>query len=982
MKDPRKIHEDTALNGITRNTSIDEVGLTGRARNTLSRRGIQTMGDLESLFSDSQVILSWTGVGRSVFDEIMALEDTVKALCLQGEQEIREGSGTWKQVILDRRILRETGRLSIPEAMFNSRAMTKIERCGLNDLLRYQTLSQGELMGKANLDARNAEKVVRELKPISILLNLTTLSAPSTGKSGYILSVGEKMEMAFAELPLRQIPQEIADFKAVQTEGGVPEGKLPSAVRYYDGGLLEGHRRAVKELSDTFAVLGIYLQEEMQRAMMGRILCLPGMGTPFTELDEGRYRLLAETFMSGPVIRSALADKIHEDLCAHKAGYQVSELEKKYPRYLQGTLFEGAVKQLVRDKHAVLQGDWICANGKSVKEWIRDYPNPNKRKIIEMRLNGGTLDEIGTEVHLTRERVRQIVDVALNSENFKEDQYAGLYQRYNFDQEQARMAFGKVEGNYLSLIFDRGDRELEEALEGESLPENLRLHIETALERDYILDHGNLVKRQANEVKNYLIRTYCREQTTVEEYIGIYRDFCAKYDPHHVLRQLDEQSISNKLHDSYLTVTTYGKKFRYYPIATMDFTDLIEGLHLRDFTDIEYSTLYFFRNYPEVMEQYDIRDACELHNLLKKVVTPEIVPDLVFGRMPILKFGHSDRNAQVESMLMDYAPEISNQDLARMYEERYGVASATFIANYCGCISQYFFGGMYKLDAELLPEDQVEHMKKLLTKEFYLTDDFRKLYMQEFPGASGSEIMPITIRQLGFKPYQGYVVSTKYHSATDYIEHLLLGKEETDMSKFPPKLTIQHLFSRIYMLYKQQYEILEVSPGKLRRLSYFEKKGIKKADFERYVDHVINFPVEEEFFSIHSLRAAGFKDPLDKLHMSDWFYATLLQQRMDAFSLQRIGGVKILRRGRRPFNASTVIEQTIHEHGPMSMDEMLGFLNKKHDIDIDRKRMFLLVSGGNLYYDRLTKKIYEAGEDVEKMLQERQSRIAQEEENE
>ena len=58
-----------------------------------------------------------------------------------------------------------------------------------------------------------------------------------------------------------------------------------------------------------------------------------------------------------------------------------------------------------------------------------------------------------------------------------------------------------------------------------------------------------------------------------------------------------------------------GRKFRYYDIEAHDYTELLETLDLNQYHNVKLSTLKFIREYPELMQQYDIRDEYELHNL-------------------------------------------------------------------------------------------------------------------------------------------------------------------------------------------------------------------------------------------------------------------------------------------------------------------------------------------------------------------------------
>ena len=82
----------------------------------------------------------------------------------------------------------------------------------------------------------------------------------------------------------------------------------------------------------------------------------------------------------------------------------------------------------------------------------------------------------------------------------------------------------------------------------------------------------------------------------------------------------------------------HGKKLRYFVMSEEDFDELLKDIHFDELQDVEISTRYFFQNYPDIMELYDIRDANELHNLMKKHMSDT---EIDFNRMPHIGIGNS-----------------------------------------------------------------------------------------------------------------------------------------------------------------------------------------------------------------------------------------------------------------------------------------------------------------------------------------------------
>ncbi|MBQ7488492.1 MAG: hypothetical protein IJT77_13460 [Clostridia bacterium] len=976
---------DDNMISVRRDTFVTDIGLSGRSVNVLHANNIWTINDLMPVLEAPDKLPSWQGVGKMVFEELKSLLPRFAIVDEMPENTSGiDGDNEWKMVILNRELLGLTGELRIRRDEISPRIYAKLERDDMENLFFYLSITPDQLKRMRNIGVKTAQAICSTITERAFRTYISSferdiednqVAAAVIDAAGKRTTVSVDMKAFIARYGISA--GDMSEWLKMEIRGQADRvpGMVSDVVCFYDGDGCRLRRAVAMQIEHAYRSIGIEPGDSGSAMFLGRILSIPRMSES-RELIEANGVLiepLKEIFINNEYVLKAFRERIVSRIgqkCVPVARQQIYTF---IPEILRDRgCIDNVLSQLIDEKVLMVQDNLYMSRYEKIRSWIENYPDEKKRQILRLRLNGGTLEDVGQTIGLTRERIRQIVWNCLIETYFHEDYLGPVYETYHFDDEQARLAFGTVEGNYLIIRYKKGKQPLEEALDDDSIPFSVRTSIERALDRDYILDEGRLVRRQNNDVKIHLIKTKCRDTITVPEYINLYYEFCRKYslDPQNF--SLDDQSIANKLHDSRITITTYGRKFRYYPMDATDFTDLYEGLNLRSYKDVELSTQLFFRQHPDLMEQYDIRDACELHNALKKTIDPEEYPDISFGRMPVIRFGKPDREQQVISILMDHAPEISNSELASLYEERYGVNIASFMANYAPYVQNYFFSGHYKLNVSMLPEEVLEKMKSVLTEDFYLTDTIRSLYKENVPGSTGSEIVPLTIRQLGYHPYEGYAIrSDRFKKSTDYIEHMLLGKEEVYISEFPDKLTGLPLYSRLYMGLKQEFEILEVGIGHLMRLSYFESKGVTKRDFERYIEHVSRFPISGRFFSIRSLRKAGFRDPLDKLKMDDWFYASLLQQRPDLFSLQRVSGVKIISKGHEHFNAASVYEQVIREKGPMSPDDLIDYMNKTHGTDVNRGRMLFLITTTQLYYDRLTRMIYLQDEAFEEMMKKR-----------
>ena len=166
------------------------------------------------------------------------------------------------------------------------------------------------------------------------------------------------------------------------------------------------------------------------------------------------------------------------------------------------------------------------------------------RSILRKRLDGITLETIGGEEKLTRERIRQLIDAAAKKvaqwygrqtglQYFDEDYYRYLYRTYSFEKKDAVTWLGIPDEvfRYLDMMDVRhGSRPLDEALSDRKIDAGLRLKIKNYLNKDRLFIDGVWVEKKRADLEELVIRKLCQEDTTFEEYIKLYNEFLSQHD--------------------------------------------------------------------------------------------------------------------------------------------------------------------------------------------------------------------------------------------------------------------------------------------------------------------------------------------------------------------------------------------------------------------------------------------------------------------
>lgn len=579
-----------------------------------------------------------------------------------------------------------------------------------------------------------------------------------------------------------------------------------------------------------------------------------------------------------------------------------------------------------------VQGDFVQFDCLSLEEYIQEISDERNRKIVSMRLDGFTLEAIARETGITRERVRQIQKkYLLRHPILKEDRYKDILNTYpaiGYKDLQRIFDLSDRICRYLDITLNRGksytDAERQHALMGLARDSSL-----TVIERErakaliemsdsdfYI--HGQKVKKNRPSLIRYIVRTYAQDKTacsTLKKYydrlladLGLTGDPSFEVD----LRYFDH------LADCTYTLWNRKKMVRYYDIGGNDYDGLLETLHLEQFSDVEFSTLKFFREYPDVMEKYDIRDEYELHNLLKKVLAKQDYQDksdkkyqITFGKMPMIKIGNPNKARQILKIIEENGP-VTKAQIGKLYEKAYGVNSTIFQSNTkWEKFEPYCINGEYMMQHEnKLSPDIIDEMKRVLKEDFYTKKEILELYLETVPEGNVWDIDNYTLHQMGYASHESYVVKEIYKNASDFFRKILTDGDVIDL-RDKQHYRIASTYYTVLSELSSQYQIVEVQPDVFYTKSYLEQLGITTEEIQQFCNTIKNFVPPNTLFTIESACKHGLHLPWSINHLGNYFYSSILAADKMHFSSLLCGGDRLLWNGTRKTSLS-VGELFIH----------------------------------------------------------------------
>ena len=596
----------------------------------------------------------------------------------------------------------------------------------------------------------------------------------------------------------------------------------------------------------------------------------------------------------------------------------------------------------------------------------RDYA------LLKRRYQGETLEAIAKDYDLTRERVRQIqkklqdkLAQAYRKQSglsyFDEDYYVPLYTSCDLPDAfwLEELSLSREALNYLDFSYKHGTADPESILQDERIPISLRYRVQNYLDRDKVRIDGQLIERRRADLEELALRKFAQDELEFGKYVELYNGMLQSagvpFDER--LYYTDEvlNSRKNRFADSLYCLWKQGSKIRYYDIPSRDYTELLETLHLDSYHDTGISTKKFMELYPRLMEEYDIRDQYELHNLLKKIQGRCGLDQITFDRQPGLVFGTFDRVKAITEIIEILSP-ITAEELADYVYQEFGFDGGMIPYT---ALKQYYHHGVYSMDFKRIPEQRADALMAALKDEFYYFDEIKQRYLALFPDADPEEINPYSLKGLGFQVNSNYAFRG-YPSSEAYFTALLTKDDVYSTKDYFKRYGSIMMFSQVYAKLLQSHRLFRFERDAVISLRRLERFGVTLETIEDYCAAVQRSVEQESYFTVQSLRLDGFTHPLDQLGFEDYFYASLLGA--DArFSSQRVFGNVVLYNGRvfGQFSIADFIRAQLADYDVVSEDTFIQDIQDRFGVVIgNRAEIVEAVKGTDFYYDRIMQKIY------------------------
>lgn len=614
----------------------------------------------------------------------------------------------------------------------------------------------------------------------------------------------------------------------------------------------------------------------------------------------------------------------------------------------------------------------------SIEEWLSTMKE-NRKQVMELRLSGLKFRQIGDVVGTSRQRIQQIETSCLKKRPpLKEDSFRDFFDAYDLSEEEFCTITGEPKATYyyLKITSDakREDKQpLEAMLDDPNVPEEYKQALrESDVDAGAIYIDGQRIQKNKHDIAAYILKEkFGGERTSLNDLYDAYMAFLEergltgekRLDPtsRRAFKALLERNPEMILTPS--EDPDEGGTLRAFD-TSVDFSPLEDAIGALAGQNVECSAAWLFANdeVASAARALDLRSGNELHVAMNRYCGD--IPGVTLGRLPMVVLGNGNRDEQVLKLIEEMSPASALQ-LGDAYEQRYGVASATFRGSFLRDFESYLHDGKYEYEPVLLSQEEREFVHRELERNggymplSVLKDQFKLRY----PGTPANYLNNESIAQADCRVSGRLVISGDLDMAAIFqgiIENNDYINEGTQ-GVGPDVLGNQEFLAELNKALRR-FSVVEYEKGNYlsTRVLAEMPHPVYADDMRGFLDSAIEFMKLGVPYSIKSLKAAGLSHPLfeleDYLPVKDFFYESILGQGYVGGALKRtpFDNVTFFCRKDGWFSITDVLEYAIDQKGLMTLDELRGYLADEYGLVTERAKLLLTVKRAELAWDSET----------------------------
>ncbi len=624
------------------------------------------------------------------------------------------------------------------------------------------------------------------------------------------------------------------------------------------------------------------------------------------------------------------------------------------------------LQRLLKDGFIIYTPHGLKYHRPGVMDYIQN--NLEDYGIVFERLQGKTLEEIGQERNLTRERIRQLEkkeSITIPYQKISEQKYVPFFVQYDLSEDEFCKVFELNQSQFLYLkLYNTPKKQVdklskEELLESQTLTLKEQERLLEIINKGYLVIGNRKIKKNKLSIISYCVELYAKETMKLKEFHPLVIEFCEEYD-------LDMDFSSIRALEGILArvdalLWKYGKQFRFYNIEKELILSTLSNINFNQYNHLEISARRILDDYDEEFAQIDILDEYEMHNLLKKY-QGHLPNKLHLSRMPLLQIGSPNREEQLLDLLIENSP-ISRDDFAELYSERYGILLQTVKANYLSMLQEYEHGDTLNANTPMVSQDVIEKLEEILIEEFYFKEDIYTLYAERF----GEERLPdYLFSQLGYRNYAQFILKDTYHRADLYFEETYFNKEIFEVTD-KRMLYLGSFRKRLFAL-RENLDVFEYDERAYIRFEKInEQTGIEKSDIIRLVQTILD-EVGDRYFTVDVVQPIIERSALYKLGFDNIFYESILRGNQ-YLRFQYMANKVVFRRTKDKFYISNLVDEVVSRFKRIDIYDLIFYIDETYSVSLSKESIVQSTEVTELYYHPVMEMMFQDVEEFYEMME-------------
>ncbi|QGX45630.1 hypothetical protein GPA00_00275 [Streptococcus equinus] len=569
------------------------------------------------------------------------------------------------------------------------------------------------------------------------------------------------------------------------------------------------------------------------------------------------------------------------------------------------------------------------------------------KELFLQRINGLTLQEIGDKAGITRERVRQRLTKVKKSlpDLMEVDTYGELYREYEISKEIFINIFNQDEKiyNLLSFLFSKGKKNIIGKILNGDYPQKSKDYVMNVSRKVQIGTDIKIATKENALVEvmkeNKDLQTYL----TKDEMFYLYNEHVRAYPKLVITKKKNLTAVAD---NSRSIIKSLSKGYRFFEgDLSYDEVQFLKNI-ITELSPGAYNMNYVFVNNKDFMEQINILDGSELHNLYHKFNIQ--IPNMILGRNPEFIFDITSKKDFIFQKIKFFHGRTVDEFVDYLNSD-YGLQKLSTKSYLSNNFSDYIENKIIFIDLENYSDIETI-FENFLNDEIYLYEDFEKIIKDN---SLITKVTPLLISRLGFRNRGTLVIKKKYSSAKNALASKILSGKIFYADK---KIYKTQDFYSVLLELEKEFKVIKIGENKYLNTSILKDKGFNFGKFQKFLERIDNFTEYDSYFSIKSLINSGFRDVL----IDEGFELITLDRLisiLDIFKPVTNSFPTLYHKGDKKFLNDFLLDSLL-EYGSVNIEDFTDDINERYGLNLEEASIKYRLLQEGIFYSKELNKVY------------------------